>query len=362
MSKALPHVALCSALAIGDADGQAPDWIHLIPAGEVRTNDGRGPYRVADTAALLASSMHVGGGRLVLDENHATDLAVPRGGEAPARGWIVELQSRDDGVWGRVEWTDTGRRMVEGREYRGISPVVGHRADGTITHILRASLVNQPNLRGLTALHQEQTMDFRAWLIEALGLDSGAEDVAIQAAVTEKVRGGGADATAVALQAALGPIARAVGLAEKSDAAAVLAGVEAMRTGDDDRVTALQSELAGVTVQLNALRDESAKEKATTFVDGAITLGRVGIKAQRDRYISMHMKDPAGTAELINAMPVLKPGAALTTAPGGQAESCGDDAVAIARHATAYQRKLADEGQTIDFATAVMAVQEGRHK
>jgi phage I-like protein len=355
-------IALCASIALTGESGTAPEWIHLIPAGEVRTNDGRGPYRVADVPALMAASL-VPGDKLVLDENHATDLAAPRGEQAPARGWIVELQQRSDGIWGRVEWTDAGRSKIEAHEYRGISPVIGHRKDGTITHILRASLVNQPNFRGLTALHQEQNMDFRGKLIEALGLDSAADDDAIMAAIKAKLVAPDGDAAA-ALQAALAPIATAIGLNASAGADAILAGVEQLASGDDAeaRVTALQSELAGVTTSLNALRDERRKEKAEGFVDAAIEAGRVGIKAQRDRYISMHMKDAADAEALINAMPILKGGAMLAPTPGDKAASDADDPRQIAAHAAQYQKSQADAGLTIDFATAVRAVQEGKHK
>ncbi|MDT7533738.1 hypothetical protein OVY48_09910 [Sphingobium sp. SA2] len=316
MSKPLSTIALCSALALGDC-ATAPDWIHLLPTGEIFTNDGRGPYRVADALALMASSIKAGD-KLVLDENHATDLAAPRGDEAPARGWIVELQQRQDGVWGKVEWTDTGRRKVEAREYRGVSPVILHRKDGTIDAVLRASLTNKPNFRGLVALHQEESMDFRAWLIEALGLDSEADDAAIMAALEKKMAAkteNGKEGGETALQAALAPIAQVIGLSATADAAAVLAGVQGLASGGDTAITALQSELAGVTTRLNTLLDDGKRKDATAFVDGAIADKRVGIKPMRDRYISMHMADPVGTAELINAMPCLGASGTSMVAP-----------------------------------------------
>lgn len=320
MTKPSTSVALCSAIALAD-NASAPDWIHLLPAGQIFTNDGRGPYRVADAVALMANSLSAGD-KLVLDENHATDLAAPQGQEAPARGWIVELQHRQDGVWGKVEWTDAGRQKIEAREYRGVSPVILHRKDGTIDAVLRASLTNKPNFRGLTALHSEESMDFRAWLIEALGLDSTADDAAIQAALKAKLEAKGGDGE-TALQSALAPIASALGLATGADAATILVGVQQLRSGDgtDARITALQSELTNVTNQLNTLQSDGKKKAAETFVDGAIAAGRVGVKPLRDDYISMHMENPARTEKQINAMPILKGGVTLTTAPGVDAKA-----------------------------------------
>lgn len=147
------NVALCAELPLPPPNGgQAPEWVHLLPAGEIATVDGRGPYRVPSAAGLVAASL-AGNARLPLDENHATDLAAPLGQPAPARGWITSLQARGDGIWGRVDWTEAGRALVTDRAYRHISPVISHTSDGTVTAVLRASLVNRPNLRGLAALH-----------------------------------------------------------------------------------------------------------------------------------------------------------------------------------------------------------------
>lgn len=320
--------ALCAAVAVEAADGAAPDWVHLIPAGRISTQDGRGPYRVDDPEALARASLPEGG-RLPVDECHATDLAAPEGRPAPARGWIVELQARADGVWGRVEWTEAGRALVEGRAYRALSPVITHRPDGAVTAILRASLVNAPNLRGLAALHQEETeMDLLERLLAALGLPAGttAEQAVERVAALRAAQ----DAGAAALQAALAPIAEAAGLAGDADATAVLAGVRALKGGD---VAALQAELSRVTTELNGVVAEGKRRAAETFVDGAIAAGRVGVKPLRDRYVSMHMADPAGTEELIGAMPVLD-GAALI--PGGQPPAA-EGAVAL----NAAQRQAA---------------------
>lgn len=322
MTKPLPtSTALCSAIAIA-ASETAPEWLHLLPAGEIFTNDGRGPYRSPDMIALAASSL-TAGNKLVLDECHATDLAAPRGDEAPARAWIVELQHRDDGIWGRVDWTDAAIARRIWKEYRGVSPVIRHRKDGTIDAVLRASLTNTPNFRGLTTLHsQENSMDFRAWLIEALGLGSEADDAAIKAALTAKMEGG-KEGGETALQSALGSIAQAVGLAATAEANDVLAGVQRLRAGPGDAIIELQSALTTVTTELNTLRDDGKRKDATAFVDAAIGAQRVGIKPMRERYITMHMADPEGTEQLVAAMPCLAQSGTGIVPPARQAGELG---------------------------------------
>lgn len=121
---------------------------------------------------VIAASLR--DGKIVVDDNHSTDLAAPKGMPAPARGWIDSMESRADGIWGHVSWTAAGRQMVQSGEYRGISPVVSHTADGTIIAILRASLVNRPNFVGLTTLHAENAASgtgLDKLLAEWLGLD-----------------------------------------------------------------------------------------------------------------------------------------------------------------------------------------------
>lgn len=287
--------ALCSALPIPAADGAstAPEYIHLLPAGEIRTVDGRGPYRVRDVEALMRASME-GGARLVIDENHATDLAAPRGEAAPARGWIVALQSRQDGIWGQVEWTEAGRRLVADKAYRNISPAIRHLADGTVTGVLRASLVNMANLRGLAALHQQDgNMDFLAKLRQELGLKDDADEAAVLAAVKSA-------STASTHAAQLPAIAKAAGLAENAEVSAILGAVTTLadpaKRAPAEAVTALQQ-------QLTALSTGWAREKAETAVDAAIKAGKIAApKEMRDHYIARHMADPAAVDKELGAM------------------------------------------------------------
>lgn len=291
------HIALCAAADVNAANG-VPDWVHLLPtaSGTITSFDGRGPYQIADAVAVINASLANPRG-MPIDENHATDLAAPEGRPAPARGWIVELQARDDGIWGRVEWTDEGRALVEGRAYRGISPVLSLNAADkkTVKAILRASLVNQPNLCGLTALHQETTMDLLKKLAALLGLPETATEDEVMAAIKAKIEG-----DVPALQSALAEIGVAMGIEGGKDVAAICAAAKAF---GKDTTVALQAQLAQVTTDLNTLREAGAKQTATAFVDQAIRDGRVGVSPLRDHYISRHMSDPNSVELEIGALP-----------------------------------------------------------
>lgn len=296
-------------------DGGAPEWIHLLPAGVIATGDKRGPYRALNFEQIIADSF-LNEAKLPVDINHSIHLRGPKGEEAPAVGWIVAMQARADGLWGKVEWTAQGADLVTSRAYKGISPVIRHTADKTILSIECASLVNKPNLRGLTALHQQQDtppMDWTKFLADMLGLPETATDDDIKAALKAKMKGG----KETAMQSQLSEIGVALGLGADSDAADILVAAQSAQadTGADETIVALQAELSEVTTSLNTLKEGRAKDAAITFVEGAIKLGRVGIKPMKDRYVSMHMQDASGTEELINAMPILSGSGTSIIAP-----------------------------------------------
>jgi phage I-like protein len=308
----------------------APEWVHLLPGplGMIRTGDGRGPYRVEDQARLIADSF-AETDQLPIDENHATDLAAPRGEPAPARGWIVKMEARGDGIWGRVIWNSAGQALLADRAYRGISPVITHDKAGVIRSILRASLVNRPNLRGLTALNQleqedTEPMPFMDQLKEMLGLPASATEDDILAAIRGKSQG---DA---AMQSAIAEIGAALSV-EGGETAAVVAAARLARTGRDSLV-ALQAQVDQLTAQLTETVTARKRAASETFIDGAIRDCRAGLNAgNRDQMIALHMTSPDAVEKLVLGMPKLGP-------TGAVAEPPRDGEIAL----NAEQRQVAD--------------------
>ncbi|MFH0299813.1 phage protease [Bradyrhizobium sp. 31Argb] len=294
-----------------NASGGVAEWIMLVPiaSGLVATIDGRGPYRIADAAKLAQASLNAHGGRIPIDENHATDLAAPNGGPSPARGWIVEMQARPDGIHGRVEWSSAGSALMSEKAYRFISPVLIHDKSGNVLDVPRVSLTNTPNLRDMTALNSTETsMDLLAQLRKLLGLADDADE----ATAIDKIK-------SLNSSTSLQSIAKAAGLKDDADAATIAATVTTLATGAKgngaETIAALQSEVKDLGERLTAALNTSASDKATAFVDGAIREGRVGVKPLRDHYISMHMADPARVEKEINAMPKIGNSAILPSTP-----------------------------------------------
>ncbi|MFP3866884.1 MAG: phage protease [Desulfobacteraceae bacterium] len=98
-----------------------PEWIRILPLGLISLGDGRPGFEV-DQEAIdnLVSQFAARGLDMVVDYEHQT----LEGGQAPAAGWIKCLESREDGLWARVEWTEKGRDYLNNREYRYFSPVL----------------------------------------------------------------------------------------------------------------------------------------------------------------------------------------------------------------------------------------------
>ncbi len=176
----LATATLDRALHADDAAKGAPEWVHLLPSGLITGRDGR-IYDMADPGGLILA-FQANGIDLPVDYEHQTEKPEARlKGPVPAAGWIKELQIRDSGIWGRVEWTATAAEMIAGKEYRFLSPtILYHPKTLEIMRLKSAGLVHHPNFH-LTALAaQEDPMsnptrsdDFMALVAKLLGLPDG---------------------------------------------------------------------------------------------------------------------------------------------------------------------------------------------
>ena len=181
-------IGIMSAGAAGDEQ-----WVQLAPLGQFQGRDGRGPYAIADReaaeAVIHASLRFHGEADIVIDYDHQSDFAAIQGvgGTAPAAGWITELQARNDGLWGRVEWTEVAAAKLRTREYRYLSPVFTFdKTTGAVAMVLRAGLTNKPNLHlkavasaDMSTMNTNHLVELRSilGLTDAAGMDAVVEAV-----------------------------------------------------------------------------------------------------------------------------------------------------------------------------------------
>jgi phage I-like protein len=196
--------SLASSLIEIQANG---DLIPLFPAGTTKGFDGRGPYHLRDTAAVIAASKR-GPVDLVIDRDHATDL-LPKGTPVKAAGWIKEIVDVAGALFAKVDWTPEAEAEIKNKEYRYISPVFQHDKNGVIQRVLRASLTNSPNFNmkalasaeaDLTPEEETDTMNKHLLaLASILALTTAfTTDEQIETAAAEAIKGLQADQTALA--------------------------------------------------------------------------------------------------------------------------------------------------------------------
>jgi hypothetical protein len=69
--------------AVLTVDGALPEWIELLPSGEFKGRDGRGPFRLSDPVAVVAATralnMEAG---IPIDYDHASEFAATEGRRA----------------------------------------------------------------------------------------------------------------------------------------------------------------------------------------------------------------------------------------------------------------------------------------
>ncbi len=325
-------------------DAPVPERIHLLPAGEFKGVDGRGPYRVADMAALIAASQ---AGPLIIDIGHATDKDQPY---APAVGRIVGLEAEASGLWGRVVWNDRGRNALTQREYFGISPVITHAEDGTVTRLLRASLTNIPNLTLTTLNSQEPTMTVPADLLAALGLAATAD---LPAAVAHAKALAARDKAATEAHTAL---CSALKLdPAKADGAALLTAVQSAQAAPAPQDAALRAEHEALKREVETLKAANVATQAEAAVDAAIN-ARKAAPAEREHLVTTFA---ALGAEKFAAAMAARP--EILPAPGGNpgpASSGAEDPTALGLRAASYRAMQSTKGINLTATEAVMHCQQ----
>lgn len=311
-------------------DGASPDgWYHLIPAGTFEGRDGRGPYTL-DAQAVLAA-FKSWGADLCVDFDHQSLSADKKQGAVPASGWIKELQAREDGIWGRIDWTDTAAAALEKKEYRYLSPFFNFDpATGRIVRLLNAGLTNNPNLHlQAAASRQGDNMDEileRLRYLLNLPLSSTAADIAAELDKLKAMIAGGAEteAAAASMRTALG-LAATIPLKELATALHAR-----LAQGPDPALfvpKAQYDEAANSLATLQSAQKQAAVDQA---VAEAKTAGKVSPAMEgwaRD-YAS---RDLDGFKAFAATAPTLaSAGAAVTGAPGPGTSPLTDDEKAVA--------------------------------
>jgi phage I-like protein len=278
-----PSPALCSAAAeqlqiggfafevamaaAGGDKAAPPDWIQLTPRGRVTARDGR-PFNFDPEA--LAAAWRSEKLRLPVDFAHETDHVALLGAK-PARAWIVEVEARSEGLFGRVEWMADAVAALAAKSYRYISPTFWTAADRQTARLMKgAALVVSPAL-GMPALasasHPPGDRPMKS-LLAKLGLTENATEEEALAKLS---------AAMTVDPAAYAPIAQ---------------------------LNAANDALSQAQARLKAIDEAAALAKCQALVDKGVSEGRVA-PAAKEHFLAMAKADFASAEKAIGAMPAL---------------------------------------------------------
>lgn len=251
------------------ADGQdlPPEWIQLTQRGSIVARDGR-PF--VFNPERLVEEFRAGGLKLPIDFNHESEFTETLGAR-PARAWIVDLEARPEGLFGKVEWGADAISALKAKAYRYISPSIFLEADAVTARLLKgAALVSSPalNMPAIAAASPQQETSMSKAILAALGLAETAPE---------------ADAVA------------AVARLKAGDPALFVPKVQHEAT-----LTAL----AAAEKKLKDADDAAHVARCSTLVDDAINGGKIA-PAAKEQYLALATSNYDGTKAAIDAMPVV---------------------------------------------------------
>ena len=253
---------ICAFDALPEASVEA-EWIELIPVGEFRLGDARGaaPMRLDNAEQVIAASFAAApGGELPIDFDHRS-FAGQGSADSRAAGWIKAMKVVGAAVMASVAWTPEGKRALQDRAYRFVSPVFKTAPDGRVVLIEGAGLVNNPALPQLRQLaSRDDAMNPINKIAEMLGIPADQIDK-----IEERIR------ALLAASTDLQSISAAAGASGSDMVKQVCAKLQAAPKGDApdpakyvplSAFTELQTQLASLQGDVSASKAEAALERA----------------------------------------------------------------------------------------------------
>lgn len=263
--------AIAAVASVGGQEVGPVETIQLLAMGANPSRNGKPAVVRVDNAAhasriAAATAAHHRSNDIVIDYDHQSMFGARAGvgGTARAAGWMKRVYATDQGVFADVEWTDAAASALGAREYRYISPVFQHDAQGRVVRIINAALTNTPSLDLAAVASAFSTEEGTASMnygpiAKALGLGEDASEEEILRAIANL----GSAATMTAIATALGA----------ADGADLVAAATALKTQADagapdpakyvpiETVAAMQTSIQSLTANMGTMQEEKRKAK-----------------------------------------------------------------------------------------------------
>lgn len=245
-----------------EALGEHP---HAV-TGVLEVIDAAAAHAIAErfNAAAAAGELHHGH-ELLIDHEHFSDQLDQ---ETRAYGWLQELQAREDGLYGRIRWTSTGKTAVDGGDYRffstayepqdlvavDVSPRVTNSATSNSvrpTRLAGLTLTNMPNNRG------QKPITNRAGSLPGQPLCAAPGGAATVTATTTTTR---------TKHRNMNEIAKLLGLAEDASESAVSAEITKLK----NRIVALEGDQVSALLAERRITGDKLLNRLTPLLTGCI--------------------------------------------------------------------------------------------
>ena len=335
------HAAFANALTEGAA---LPSDIQYMPPGRhrIRASQGGKPLSVevavdAQTAvtlqtflaARLAAAAEGHDDRPFFDFNHE---------DREASAWPTEFYWAGDdpqggGVRARLEWSDAGKRAVEGRTFRRFSPTFHLDASGQITgsEINMGGLVNRAAFKRIAPL-------FAAEIEPSDSASVRPSNLNFPLRLAERARPEPVERARPELAERVDTTPAAKPMQTLLSTLRTLALIEASATEELDLVAQVTRSVAALKSEISNLQSSlatHARQRAESVVDTAVRAGRLAAKDADSRsfWIDAVLRDEAKAVKALDALPVNPVLARLTTGT--------DTAASPASLITRQEQKLA---------------------
>ena len=189
--KSLDTISVVTPLASGPFQLLQPDWVQISPRGDFHHPNG---LQRVDQQALDLMVTHFHSFPARLGRGFAglpfyighPDAPTPERNyrDEKAYGWILSLEQRPEGLFGKIKWSNSGRALLQEGHYRFLSPYweaeeIGLEKGQKVfrpVRLLSVGLTNHPNLplqplsnQGqANAVHSGQRAEIDGLLLEAL--------------------------------------------------------------------------------------------------------------------------------------------------------------------------------------------------
>lgn len=123
----------------------------VVPKGQFFGSDieGNAVQETIDDGVIAGLESKLDGKELLVDKDHSS-MKEGQDRDTSAMGWMHSFKKKADGLWAKISWTDIGKKLIENRVFRFLSPSFILK-DTKPTEMLNVGLTNQPAFKEAAA-------------------------------------------------------------------------------------------------------------------------------------------------------------------------------------------------------------------